>query len=56
MGALMMKSRTSRLLLLLIAILALGGGLRAMTAQKLTEFKVTQEVEADYSVPFPVDI
>lgn len=52
----MLKTRTRLLLLLLLGVLALGGGLRAMSKQDLKDFNVSQEVEADQAVPFPVDI
>ncbi len=52
----MLKVRTRWLLLLALGILVLGSGLKALTTQDLTDFKVSQEVEADQAVPFPVDI
>ena len=52
----MLTTRTIKLLLLVIGILAVGGGLKATMTQNLKDFKVSQEVEADDAVPFPVDI
>ncbi|WP_417452111.1 hypothetical protein [Kordiimonas sp.] len=52
----MLRTRTGRLLLLLMGALAAGSGLKAMTAQDIKDVRVSQEVEADHSVPFPVDI
>lgn len=51
-----MNRKWKILLLALLASLALAGGLRAINNQSLDEFEVSQEVEADQAVPFPVDI
>lgn len=39
-----------------LAAIGLASGLHAITNQSLEEFEVSQEVEADQAVPFPVDI
>ena len=48
--------RKGKLLMVMLGIVALAGGLKAMTAQNLKDFKVSNEVEADQAVAFPVDI
>ncbi len=52
----MLRTKTGLLILLLLGILALGGGLRAMSKQDLKDFNVSEEVGADQAVLFPVDI
>lgn len=51
-----MTRRWTILVMAVLATMALAGGLRAITNQSLDEFEVSQEVEADQAVPFPVDI
>ena len=41
---------------LIVGLCLLVGNTQASTPQDLKDFKVSKEVEADYSVPFPVDI
>lgn len=51
-----MMGKWKSLILALLTAMALASGLRAISNQSLDEFKVSQEVEADQAVPFPVDI
>lgn len=51
-----MMKKWKMLVLAFLAAMGVAGGLRAINNQSLDEFKVSQEVEADQAVPFPVDI
>lgn len=51
-----MSKKSKILLAILLGAIAVAGGLKAITNQSLDNFKVSQEVEADQAVPFPVDI
>ena len=52
----MKRADAVKIFLLVLGVLALGGGLKALTIQDLKDFKTSDQVEADDSVPFPVDI
>lgn len=50
------QAKNRRMILLVVSLLGLAGAVAAMTIQGLEEFKVSEEVNADQAVAFPVDI